>query len=531
MNPELQTHGSQRSIEIDWPSDTDSSILHDPQTYDLDYLQEAVPQNNDDLSTLLGLDTCDSDSTAKTLQQSSCSETQFTAEETQTRLIGATQPTTGVLPPTANADESTPHPIHSTPELAIQKASETNTKGGDDQPKPEVKSMQELEAQLRFLRHKLQKGFLPIAGQPKADEMKTMSAYLKKLEHIGDPPQSILRATRITKLLKKITNLDEIPRNGKYSFKDRATALLEKWGTSLEKEDQTTSSTGRPIKHDGTGLSAIADEQKPANRADSQNLLGNEAPTSATGLMEKRALNMVVRSERSASDHNNESIGTPANEHSKPTPPPSPAPHDSREPNRAVIDLTDDDEVDVATGLEPPCHPTDPQSLRPSVARSTQASRSPPPSSTNSEPISTTTRKIQASPKSASAKSDTKKRKRSKATNDERALVSASNSSGNHNMDNTPNRQRPQRKTSPGKHLTNEILWMSGSVSKIEKMIKETEEEIDTIREKRVRLLKENEAEMQAARRRMNESINLKEYLLAWGAQDERVTEEWSSPK
>ncbi|KAH6704165.1 hypothetical protein BKA61DRAFT_739957 [Leptodontidium sp. MPI-SDFR-AT-0119] len=516
MNPEPQTHDSQPSIEIDWPSDTDPPTLHDLQTYDSDYLQEAVPQNGDDLSALLGLDTCDSDSTAKTLQQrieSSCSETQFTAEETQTRPIGATQPTTGVLPPMADADDSTPHPIHSTPESAIQKASETNTKGGDDQPKPEVKS---IKAQLRFLRHKLQKGFLPTTGQPEADEMKTMSAYLKKLEQIRDPPQSILRATRITKLLKKITNLDEIPRNGKYSFKDRATTLLEKWGTSSEKEDQTTSSTGRPIKHDGTGLSAIADEEKAANTVDSQKLLGNEEPTSATGLMEERALNMVVRSERPASDHNNESISTPANEHSKPTPPPSPAPHDSRKPNRAVIDLTDDDEVDMATGSELPCYPTDPQSLRPSVAKSTQASRSPSPSSTNSEPISTTTRKIQASPKSASAKSDTKKRKRSKATNDERAPVSASNSSaGNHNMDNTLNRQRPQRKTSPGKHLTNEILWISGSVSKIEKIIKETEKEIDTIKEKRVRLLKENEAEMQAARRRMNKSINLKEYLLA----------------
>jgi cellobiose-specific phosphotransferase system component IIA len=70
---------------------------------------------------------------------------------------------------------------------------------------------------------------------------------------------------------------------------------------------------------------------------------------------------------------------------------------------------------------------------------------------------------------------------------------------------------------------------MSGSVSKIEKMIKEAEEEIETIKKKRVRLLEENEEEMQSAQRRMNESINLKEYLLAWGAEDEKVTNEWSS--
>lgn len=64
-----------------------------------------------------------------------------------------------------------------------------------------------------------------------------MSAYLKKLEYIRDLPQSILRAIRIIKLLKKITNLNEISRNSKYSFKDRVIVLLEKWGTSLEKED------------------------------------------------------------------------------------------------------------------------------------------------------------------------------------------------------------------------------------------------------------------------------------------------------
>lgn len=91
MNPEPQTHSSQPSIEIDWPSDTDLSFLH--EAYDLDAYLEAVPQSNNDLSALLGLDMYNSDSSVKTLQQSiekPCSETQFTAEETQTRLIEAT---------------------------------------------------------------------------------------------------------------------------------------------------------------------------------------------------------------------------------------------------------------------------------------------------------------------------------------------------------------------------------------------------------------------------------------------------------
>ncbi|KAG4411211.1 hypothetical protein IFR04_015665 [Cadophora malorum] len=203
-------------------------------------------------------------------------------------------------------------------------------------------------------------------------------------------------------------------------------------------------------------------------------------------------------------------------------------------PEQEVIDLTSDDEVDLAAGSESPRQPADHQNPRPSVAKSPQAPKSPSPPSTNSGSISTPAQEDQASPKSTSAKSGIKKRKRSNVTDDGRDLVSASGSPpGKHN---TPHRQRPQRKTSPGKHLNNEILWMSESVSMIDEMIKAMEQEIDAIKMRRVLLLEENKAllednetDMQSARRRMNESINLKEHLVAWGAQDEKVTREWSS--
>jgi len=113
------------------------------------------------------------------------------------------------------------------------------------------------QAQLRLLRYRLQTGFFPVAGKPEADEMKTMSAYLKKLEHIGNSPQSILGATRMIKLLKKIRDLDEISRNGRYLFKERVIALLQKWGTKLDQEDQTIPSTGQQIKHDDIGLAQL----------------------------------------------------------------------------------------------------------------------------------------------------------------------------------------------------------------------------------------------------------------------------------
>lgn len=93
---------------------------------------------------------------------------------------------------------------------------------------------------------------------------------------------------------------------------------------------------------------------------------------------------------------------------------------------------------------------------------------------------------------------------------------------------NTPTRPRKQRKISPRQHLTNEILWMSGSVPKIEKLIKEAEAEIEAIKEKKARLLEENAAEMEAATSRKDGLVDLMEYLQAWGAQDEKATEEWA---
>jgi len=59
-------------------------------------------------------------------------------------------------------------------------------------------------------------------------------------------------------------------------------------------------------------------------------------------------------------------------------------------------------------------------------------------------------------------------------------------------------------------------------------MIKEAEKDIIAIREKKIRLLEQNEAEMKSAKRRKKESTDLKYHLLAWGARDEEVTNEWS---
>jgi hypothetical protein len=62
--------------------------------------------------------------------------------------------------------------------------------------------------------------------------MKEMSSCLEKLEGMVTPSRNVALAISTYKLLKKITNLKEIPKDTEISFKERARALLEKWKSS-----------------------------------------------------------------------------------------------------------------------------------------------------------------------------------------------------------------------------------------------------------------------------------------------------------
>lgn len=70
--------------------------------------------------------------------------------------------------------------------------------------------------------------------QPKVEEMKQMSEYVNKLEGYADLEVSIIRATKINKVLKAILKLEEIPKETEFKFKERSQSLLEKWNKILE---------------------------------------------------------------------------------------------------------------------------------------------------------------------------------------------------------------------------------------------------------------------------------------------------------
>jgi hypothetical protein len=86
---------------------------------------------------------------------------------------------------------------------------------------------------------------------------------------------------------------------------------------------------------------------------------------------------------------------------------------------------------------------------------------------------------------------------------------------------------RQKRKTSPRQHLINEMSWVNGSVQMIDVMLAGIQEELKANTEKSTRFLEETAAERKTIVERRDGLIELKRYQLAWGAQDEKVTDEW----
>lgn len=63
--------------------------------------------------------------------------------------------------------------------------------------------------------------------------MKSMSDYISVLENFVDLEVSIIRATKINKVLKAILKLESVPREEEFEFKKRSQSLLDKWNKLL----------------------------------------------------------------------------------------------------------------------------------------------------------------------------------------------------------------------------------------------------------------------------------------------------------
>lgn len=132
-----------------------------------------------------------------------------------------------------------------------------------------------------FLRHKLQKGLLAKDDSPKESDMKAMSEYVTKLESYADLEVSIIRSTKINKVLKAIIKLPAIPLEDEFHFKDRSSSLLNKWNQILDSAPESAATNGNGEKKAASEEVSAAVEAKAETSAPEEKK-GEQAEEMAT---------------------------------------------------------------------------------------------------------------------------------------------------------------------------------------------------------------------------------------------------------
>ncbi|KAL2814818.1 hypothetical protein BJX63DRAFT_192040 [Aspergillus granulosus] len=144
-----------------------------------------------------------------------------------------------------DSDESSPAPKEPEPQVNIEEAKKKR------------------EKEVLFVRHRLQKGFISRDHPPKEEEMAQMAGLFTKLEKIEDLEVSIIRETKIHKVLRMIIKLPNIPRDEEFQFRKRALDILSKWKNVLD-SDRATPAQDKDEKPRANGVHKESSAETPA---------------------------------------------------------------------------------------------------------------------------------------------------------------------------------------------------------------------------------------------------------------------------
>lgn len=95
--------------------------------------------------------------------------------------------------------------------------------------------------------------------------MNPMSDFLAKLETFPDLEVSIIRATKINKVLKAILKLETIPKEDELKFKPRSQTLLDKWNKILATEGAPAPTSTATNGVNGTSGEASKKDKEATN--------------------------------------------------------------------------------------------------------------------------------------------------------------------------------------------------------------------------------------------------------------------------
>jgi hypothetical protein len=115
-------------------------------------------------------------------------------------------------------------------------------------PLSEEEKLATREKAVLYLRHRLQKGFLSRDQAPQEQEMAAMADFFSQLEAYENLEPSIIRSTKVHKVLKAIVKLSSIPKDELYNFKKRSAAMLEVWNKRMEAEGDAVPASATETK-------------------------------------------------------------------------------------------------------------------------------------------------------------------------------------------------------------------------------------------------------------------------------------------
>ena len=131
---------------------------------------------------------------------------------------------------------------------------------------------------------------------PKEEEMSAMGEFFGQLEKYDNLEPSIIRTTKIHKVLKAIVKLASIPKDEELGFKRRSAELLEIWNKRMEGESEPAQkSDEKAPETNGEAAAAPAASEEPAeNKVDAEKV--EEAAEKADEKVEQKMEDLAVES-------------------------------------------------------------------------------------------------------------------------------------------------------------------------------------------------------------------------------------------
>lgn len=107
--------------------------------------------------------------------------------------------------------------------------------------------------------------------------MKQMSEYITMLENFKDLEVSIIRTTKINKVLKAILKLETIPREEEFHFKDRSQILLDKWTKLMSTDGAPAAAAATTTTTTTNGVNGKAEGKTEGEKEDTEELNAEES--------------------------------------------------------------------------------------------------------------------------------------------------------------------------------------------------------------------------------------------------------------